>query len=439
MSDNRRSVWGDSAWLSAQSLIISAVGLVIIALAARLYGPAGLGELTFMVALMTLTTPIMTLGLDAVVLQSLVNREVEDQRLLGLAIRLRLAAGTALLIVVMAIGWLMGLPLESQVIAAAIFGALLLRSGEIYLSWFQARGRIAHGAQARVIAYLGTSLARLYVVMKGLPITAYAGTYTLDALLTWVSYRSAFRPGPEPKAQDRVQSGVALTFLRRSWPLILSGLAVSFYNRVDQVMLGAMKSDKRDAGLYAACTTLAELWYFLPMAVIAASQAGVHASHARGVHKFLRTTQVLYNRVASLGWICALGIACLSYWLLMLAFGQDYASRETMLCVILLATAGLLAVLGSARAPWLIAEGLQKYTLVHLLAGGAVNVALNFALIPPLGIVGAAAATLVSQTVAVVLVPWMMPATRISARQILYALARPGWRDVARIAIIWRR
>lgn len=422
-----------------QSLLMSAVGLVIMGLAARLYGPSGLGELTFMVALMTLMTPVMTLGLDAIVLQVLVNRDVEDRTLMSLAIRMRVTAGAALLVAVAVIGWRLGIPLDQQIIATAIFGALLLRSGEIYLSWFQARARIVRGAVARVLAYLATSVARLYVVAKGLPITAYALTYTLDALLTWVAYRMAFRPGASPVVKSRGQPHVGRTLLSRSWPLILSGLAVSFYNRVDQVMLGAMNSDKRDAGLYAACTTLAELWYFLPMAVVAASQAGVHAAHARGARTFLATTQVLYNRVAGLGWLCAVGVAGLSYWLLRLTFGSDYASSGTVLCVILLSAAGLLAVLGSARAPWLVAKGLQKYTLAHLVAGGVVNVALNLALIPTFGIVGAAVATFAAQAVAVILLPLAIPATRVSATQILRAVALPQWRDLARMANGWRR
>ena len=419
---------------------MAAVGLILMGLAARLYGPSGLGELTFMVALMTLMTPVMTLGLDAIVLQVLVNRDVDDRTLMSLAIRMRVTAGAALLVAVTVIGWRLGLPMDQQIIATAIFGALLLRSGEIYLSWFQARARIVRGAVARVLAYLATSVARLYVVAKGLPITAYALTYTLDALLTWVAYRMAFRPGASPVVNSRGQPHFARrTLLSRSWPLILSGLAVSFYNRVDQVMLGAMNSDKRDAGLYAACTTLAELWYFLPMAVVAASQAEVHAAHARGARTFLATTQVLYNRVAGLGWLCAVGVAGLSYWLLRLAFGSDYATAETVLCVILLSAAGLLAVLGSARAPWLVAKGLQKYTLAHLVAGGVVNVALNLALIPTFGIVGAAVATFAAQAVAVILLPLAIPATRVSATQILRAVAMPQWRNLARMANGWRR
>ncbi|MFD2880324.1 oligosaccharide flippase family protein [Paenibacillus rhizoplanae] len=57
-------------------------------------------------------------------------------------------------------------------------------------------------------------------------------------------------------------------FLRQSWYLILSGLMITMYMRLDQVMLGYMMDTKVELGIYSASARIAEMWYFIPMAVI---------------------------------------------------------------------------------------------------------------------------------------------------------------------------
>lgn len=55
--------------------------------------------------------------------------------------------------------------------------------------------------------------------------------------------------------------------LRDSWPLILSGLSVMVYMKIDQVILGEM-IDNKAVGIYSAAIRISEVWYFIPMAIV---------------------------------------------------------------------------------------------------------------------------------------------------------------------------
>ena len=59
---------------------------------------------------------------------------------------------------------------------------------------------------------------------------------------------------------------VARSLLRDSWPLILSGVLVSIYVNIDQVMIKHM-IDEQAVGLYAIATRLSTAWYFIPIAI----------------------------------------------------------------------------------------------------------------------------------------------------------------------------
>ncbi len=53
--------------------------------------------------------------------------------------------------------------------------------------------------------------------------------------------------------------------------------------------------------------------------------------------------------------------------------------------------------MGSARDVWIICEGHQKYSKWFALIGALTNLGLNLLLIPRIGMIGAAVATLVTQ------------------------------------------
>ena len=59
---------------------------------------------------------------------------------------------------------------------------------------------------------------------------------------------------------------LAQDLLRESLPLILSGLTIMIYMRIDRIMLGQIIGDKA-VGVYSAATRISEIWYFIPMTV----------------------------------------------------------------------------------------------------------------------------------------------------------------------------
>lgn len=63
-----------------------------------------------------------------------------------------------------------------------------------------------------------------------------------------------------------VNFSLAKNLLKDSWPLMLSGKAISIYMKTDQVMIKNML-DAKAVGNYAVAVRISEAWCFIPMAI----------------------------------------------------------------------------------------------------------------------------------------------------------------------------
>ena len=80
-------------------------------------------------------------------------------------------------------------------------------------------------------------------------------------------------------------------------------------------------------------------------------------------------------------------------------------------------------MIGTARGVWIVSEGKNKYVKYYLIYGVIVNAILNYALIPHIGIVGAAVATLVTQIVTSIIAPLFYKETRIHSKYVIESFA----------------
>ena len=130
---------------------------------------------------------------------------------------------------------------------------------------------------------------------------------------------------------------------------------------------------------------------------------------------------------AAVLWICIIysTFVCLfSKIIISVLYGQDYIAANTCLKICVWYTA--FSYIGSAKSIWLIAENKNKYVFIFAMLGAAVNLTLNFALIPFMGINGAALATLITQLFTNVLSPLIFRETREYSKLIFGALSLKG-------------
>jgi PST family polysaccharide transporter len=253
------------------------------------------------------------------------------------------------------------------------------------------------------------------------------GEGAFNCLLIWLAARAAGLPRREP--------GTMLAswreLLAESWPLLLAGLTVSLYMRIDMVMLRHLSGDHA-AGIYAAAVRLSELWYFVPVALASSLLPGLLLRKAEAAAAYSVQLGRYYDLSAALGYAAALATCLLADPLVRLAYGAGFLGAIPVLRWH--AWAVVFVFLGVARSQFLVNEGLSGFHLVATSAGAVLNIALNAWLIPAYGPLGAAWATLAAYGLAAWGASWLHPRVRANAALQSRALLVPllGWRYLFR-------
>lgn len=214
---------------------------------------------------------------------------------------------------------------------------------------------------------------------------ALVATY-LTSCIQFVAMSRRFR-GDVPKVARAYELPL---WLKVSAPIMLMHGFLLVLQNADVLVLNLYVAPNQIAIYYAAMKTT-NLVAFVHFAIIAAYAPRFSEYHAAG-----RAEDLAVHLGEAVKWsfwpslLAAGGILAMGYPLLWL-FGPDFPDAYPVMFVL---TAGLLAraAVGPAEA-LLTVLGQQKICALVMFAALAANVALNFALIPRFGLMGAAAAT----------------------------------------------
>lgn len=364
----------------------------------RYLGPEKYGILSYAVAFVALFGFIAKLGMDGVAVREFVKNPEKKEEIFGTLFFLKLVAGflafVSALIVIFFIK-----QNDSVVLGLAVIIALgfIFQVSDIFDFWFQSRVSSKYVVYVRSLASILSGLVKVVLVLMRASIFAFAWVMLFEAVLTLTGFIIVFLKKKEKISISKIDFSIGKKILSDSWPLILSGVAVTIYMKIDQIMIGNMLNNE-SLGNYSAAVSLSEMWYFFP--VVIASSVFPAVLYTRKYDKILykKRLQDLYDFMMWSSIAFAIPVSLFSKNIINLLFGQQYAQAAPVLSVYV--WAGIAVSLGVASSNYLIAENLTKISFYRTFFGAVLNVFLNLILIPKYGIIGSAIATLVSYTVA---------------------------------------
>ncbi|RMD74844.1 MAG: flippase [Lentisphaerae bacterium] len=220
----------------------------------------------------------------------------------------------------------------------------------------------------------------------------------------------------------RFAPGRARQMLADSWPFIFSGLVIVIYMRIDQIMLGRMVGEG-EVGIYSVAVSLAEGWYFIPMAVVSSTFPRIVSYYRQDRARFFASLQKLYNQMVGISYLIALPTTLVAVPLVTVLYGTEYARSGEMLA--LLVWGGVFTSLGVARSSYLTAENRARLHFFTVAVGCLLNVGLNFVLIPLYGGMGAVFASMAAYAFAAYVVCFFYPPLFRTAIMMTRALLFP--------------
>lgn len=390
------NILGNAGWQVLDRVLRMGVGVFISVWIARALGPDDFGALNWMLALVGLFFATTAMGLSEILVRELVQRPDEAPVLIGTALALQF--GGAVLGMAMMLGLVAVLrpgDRDAFWLALVVVPTLLMQVSDVLRYHYQALQATRYPVWVSGAAFLLVTGARVMLLLSDAPMITFALVTTLEMGLSGLGMVMVFGAHSKVRGwglgQLRLERQRALSLLAASWPLVLSGLATLINMKVDQVMLGQLSSDAT-VGIYTAAVRLSELWYFLPMVITGAAFPALVALHGRDDVAAAWAWRRLYASMLWLGVAAGVVASLLSGWLVPALFGAAYAGAAPVLAVHI--WAGVPVCVGLVWSKWMLLQGRQKILLVVQLGGAVLNVGLNLWLIPLMGAMGAALATL---------------------------------------------
>lgn len=389
-------------------LVKLAAGAILTVFVARMLGASELGIYSIVMAWSAFLVPLTSMGLNNIVVRQIVKHENshDAMTMLYTAISIRLALGLAggslmlLAFYLLYPGMFEGntaVAIPTLFILQAFFGFLLF---EFYLNYQGTFRTVAYIKSAISLLSFGVKLALLYSGFGIASLLLLTGIeFFVVGVAQYLIYRRKHQPfkendsrwpGYHPRWFNLAQ---AKQLLKRSSWLWLSGIVSVIYLKIDIVMIGSMAGTEQ-AGIYAAASRLSELWYVFPATLAVRYYPDMLKAHQQGWAQYY----VKLRRFAIMFFAAAFSIAVImslsAPWIIGLLFGENFSAAIEVLRIHI--WAGCFIFVRYLIGQHLVITEQEPLSLLSHGIGAVLNVGLNLWLIPKMGIVGAAWATLIS-------------------------------------------
>lgn len=413
-----RSVLKNASWIIGCKIVQSVMTFIIGMITARYLGPSNYGLINYAASISAFFLPIMKLGLDATLVQEIIEHPDDEGTVVGTSFVMNILA-SFVSIAGISIFTLIANAGETETILVCILYSLTLvfQAGEIIQYWFQSKLLSKYPSISALIAYTVVSVYKIYILMTGKGVLWFVVTHAIEAaiisLLLWVTY---IRVGKQKVA---ISPSLGKNMFSRSKYYIISGLMVVIFQQTDRIMLRLMYGES-EIGYYSAAFTCVGISAFVFSAIIDSLRPSILEGKKIANDTYEKRLILFFSIVTFLSLAQSVGMTLFAKSMIRILFGEPYAPAITVLRILVWYV--VFSYWGTGRNIWILAEGKQKYLWRINLAGAALNVVGNAILIPWLGAQGAAIATVLSQFFAngvlIFVIKPMRPVGKIICRSI---------------------
>lgn len=411
----------NTGWLMLGRVGSMAIKMLISVQVANYLLPARNGMLGTSVAYIYLFAALASLGLDSFIVKELHQYPKNRDTILGTSFLLKTSAGLLCLPLIY-MAWLF-FPLSDipyLFILILSFGGVF-QSLTIIDAYFQSEVKSKYIMQVQIVGNLLSAIIKLLLIFyfkAALIYFIYA--YVFDILLVSIGYLIVYKNQGLSFFAWNFDKVLAKKLLSLSWPLIISGIMVSVYMKIDMIMLNEILGEAGSAasGAYATVVMFSEALNFVPVVIVSSLFPAILNARRDDPERYKKRLQNLFDLMVWLSLSFAIVISIGSPLIYKL-FKPEFAAAAPVLAVHVWGS--LFVFLGVASSQFLITEGYNKLTFVRTGVGAIINIVLNFLLIPTMGMMGTAIATVIAYFSATFLILFI-PKTRRQGIMMLKSL-----------------
>jgi O-antigen/teichoic acid export membrane protein len=396
-SGSFKKYFANTSWLFFERVIRISVSFVVTIFVVRYLGPKEFGLYSYVLSFFWLFASLSTLGLEAITTREIVKFPDKKDEINGTVFFLRLIGSFCAIILIALTLFIMHEETYTSILILIASSSFLFQSFSVIEYYFRGKVEAKYNAYALSTSVILSSILKVIFILIKAPLIYFVLAVVFEYAVLAVGLVLVYHHNKLSIFNWKYSKKVASSLLKDSWPLLLSGLVVMVYMRIDQIMIKNMMNDDA-VGYYSVAVRLCEAWYFIPVTLCNSLFPAIVNAKNVSEEFYNNRLQKLYDILAWMSIGIAIPVTIFSNLIINLLFGSEFSPAAPVLTIYI--WAGVAVFLGVASSQYLINENLTKLSFSRTFLGMIVNVLLNLLLIPYYGIIGSAVATLISYTVA---------------------------------------
>lgn len=394
----------NAGWLIFGRIGQMVISLVVGLLTARYLGPANYGLINYATAYTAFFMAFCTLGINSLLVKEFIDNPHEEGKIIGSTLLLRGISSVLSAIIIVCLVSILDAGERTTIVVTALCSiGLVFNVFETFNYWFQSRLQSKVTAIVLLVGYIFTSIYKVVLLILQMRVEFFAFSTSLDYIIVGVLLLLCYKKYGGGRL--RFSKSTSTRILSKSVHFILPSVMVTIYGYVDKFMLKQMLSET-EVGYYATATAVCGMWSFVLTAIIDSMYPSIMEAHKNDTTLYEKKNRQLYAIVFYFAVAVSTVFCLFGRYIVLLLYGEKYMPAVAPLRVVTWYTA--FSYLGVARNAWIVCEDKQRYLKYIYVFAAICNVILNCIFIPLWGATGAAAASLITQMLTTIVVPFFI-------------------------------
>lgn len=393
-----KKYFANTSWLLFEKIARLVLNFFVTVAVIRYLEPNEFGIYSYAISFYGLFVAFISLGMESISIRELVKSPDKRDEILGSVFYSQLLGAVLAISLIALTLFITNEDVSTSVLILIISASSFFQTFNVIDYYYRSKVNAKYSVYVLSTSVILVALIKFALIFIKAPLLFFLIAYACEFLFNAIGYTIIYHSQKLKISVWKFDKNLALTLLKDSWPLILSGVVVSIYVKVDQVLIKNMLTS-RDVGIYAAAVRLSESWYFIPIAISNALFPAIVTAKSIASELYLSRLQKLYDVLAWIAIGISIPVSFLSGEIIQVLYGSKYSASAPILTIYI--WAGVSVFLGVASSQYLVTENFTKISLMRTSLGMIANVILNIIFIPRYGIVGSAYATLLSYTLVI--------------------------------------
>lgn len=401
----------------ADKIMVLLFNMAISVIVARYLGATDYGKYTYFVVVYSFVSSFSAFGMEQIVTKELAASKNRQKIILCAAIIVSFVASCFTALGIILLQLITGFLTWMEVIALGI--VCFINISSVFHYYLTAIYRMNDIVKIKNALLFMVIIIDLLFMVVGAPVECFILAFALKECCAMGASFIAFIMSKEKDrllSQDLLLNDIFFMvkkLVRLCFPLLLSGLSVIIYMKIDQIMIKSMLGEGQ-LGIYSAGIKLVEVFFNVPVALTTGFLPYFAEKYAHEPETFWKRFEQLACGLNGCAYFFTVMIVLLGRWFIYFLYGEEYYGAVDIL--VSYACVTIPVSMGCART---ICTSVMEYSNLNFffsISSAVVNVILNLLLIPKYGIIGATIASIIAYSLQGFVFTFISPRLRRVAR-----------------------